>query len=247
MDIINNKDVQGLVAKYPRFVSFLKLRIRQDVFTGLPLTILAIIFGIFLFTFLGITEDVITSDPIIKIDNYLAYFLSEHRNIYLTQFFLWVTLGGKGVTAVFIGILMSIYLILKKHITYIFPLLITLTGSGVTVYLTKLLIHRARPGVDIAYYTEKSLSFPSGHAATSVVLYGFLAYFFIYTATTWKIRTNIFFTAFLIIFLIGLSRMYLGVHYFSDVLGGYMVGVLWLLIGITITETLRFKFKNKNN
>ena len=241
--IIHNKDVERLLANHPKTVTYFKYRLRRDTFIGLPLTIVVVVFVVFLFTFLGITEDVITSDPIVSMDKYIASFLSDHRSVYLIQCFLFVTLLGKGIVVTVFGVLFSLYLLLRKRPLYIAPLFVTLLGAGLTVTITKLLIHRDRPGVDIAYYFEKSLSFPSGHAAISVTFYGFLGYYFMRKALTWKTRTNILFTTLFIVFLIGLSRLYLGVHYFSDVLGGYVVGMLWLLIGITITETLRFRLK----
>ena len=228
---------------FPKVAVFVARRIGQDSFRGLPLTIIILLGILLLFTFLGIIEDIITSDPIVQIDKYIAFFLLDHRTEYLTQFFLSITLGGKGVVASVFGVLFSLYLLLRKDSLYIIPLIATLSGAGLSTSIIKTLVHRDRPGTDIAYYIEKTLSFPSGHAAISVAFYGFLAYYFIRKAITWNKKVGIFFIALFVISLIGLSRLYLGVHYFSDVLGGYVIGMLWLLIGITITEIIRFRFK----
>lgn len=228
---------------FPKVTVFVARRVGQDSFRGLPLTIIILLSVLLVFTFLGIIEDIITSDPIVQIDKSIAFFLLDHRTDYLTQFFLSVTLLGKGVVASIFGVLFSLYLLLRKDSLYVIPLIVTLSGTGLSTSIIKTLVHRDRPGTDIAYYLEKTLSFPSGHAAISVALYGFVGYYFIRKAIRWNKKVGIFFIAAFIICLIGLSRLYLGVHYFSDVLGGYVIGMLWLLIGITITETLRFRFK----
>jgi membrane-associated phospholipid phosphatase len=98
----------------------------------------------------------------------------------------------------------------------------------------KLFFAKPRPTLWTYLITEKSFSFPSGHALGSMVIYGFLAYllanqfpkfsFQIYTATVGLIAA------------IGLSRLYLGVHWPSDVLAGYAVGFLWLMTCITLLK-----------
>jgi len=85
---------------------------------------------------------------------------------------------------------------------------------------------------------EKSFSFPSGHATIAVALFGFLSYIIIREYQSWRVKVNIFFTTLLLIILIGFSRIYLGVHYVSDVWEGYLLGALWLIIGISISQYL---------
>src|SRR5262249_19621450 len=86
---------------------------------------------------------------------------------------------------------------------------------------------------------EKSFSFPSGHAAIAIALYGFLSYVLTRNVISWKLRTNVVFAALIVAFTVGLSRMYLGLHFLSDVLGGYVIGLLWLMVGATLAEILR--------
>jgi len=73
----------------------------------------------------------------------------------------------------------------------------------------------------------------------SLVVYGMLAYFAVLALRTWKWRVAAVFAAALLVVLIGLSRMYLGVHYLSDVAAGYAAGGLWLSALITAAETVR--------
>ena len=90
-------------------------------------------------------------------------------------------------------------------------------------------------------YIEDTFSFPSGHATIAVGFYGFLVYILFRQIKNWKYKINALFFSITLILAIGLSRLYLGVHFLSDVWGGYLLGALWLLIGITISEWLQHR------
>jgi len=107
--------------------------------------------------------------------------------------------------------------------------------------LGKIAFHRPRP--KLAIYIEHSFSFPSGHATIAVAFYGFLTYILIRNFKQWKTKVNIFFIGITLILLLGFSRLYLGVHYVSDVWGGYLIGTLWLIISISISEWLYSRHK----
>jgi undecaprenyl-diphosphatase len=108
-------------------------------------------------------------------------------------------------------------------------------AAGVST-LVKLLVDRPRPSVDLVnVLREISMSgFPSGHVLTFTALCGFLA-FLAYTLLkpSWG-RTTLLITVFLLVILMGLSRIYQGQHWFSDVMGGYLLGSLWLALTITL-------------
>src|SRR5690606_37445814 len=84
----------------------------------------------------------------------------------------------------------------------------------------------------------ESFSFPSAHAMTSLITYGLLAYFLWHTVHNRIIRILIVFAATMLVILIGISRMTLGVHYLSDVLGGFMAGGIWLGVCIAALSIL---------
>ena len=236
--IVANPDVRALVARHPSLFAFLRGQFDRKAFVGLPLTILGVVFAILLFTFGGITEDVMTSDPIVAIDARLAALLAAYREPGLTKVFLWLTLLGKGEVVVAVAATACALFLLWRRRYLLVPLLIVLAGTQATVQAVKHLILRARPAAELAYYVEKSSAFPSGHAATAAALYGFLVYALVRDAT-WRQRANIVFSGLAIVLAVGLSRMYLGVHFLSDVLGGYVVGLLWLVIGVSLAELLR--------
>ena len=104
----------------------------------------------------------------------------------------------------------------------------------------KLAIHRPRPAYAAALLQHPTWSFPSGHAMGSLVGYGMLAYVVASRVRgPRRTKTLIVAGAALLIAAIGLSRLYLGVHYLSDVLGGYAAGMLWLSLCIVGVETAR--------
>src|SRR3989344_8686277 len=102
--------------------------------------------------------------------------------------------------------------------------------------LGKVVIRRPRP--ELAFYNEHTFSFPSGHAALSVVFYGFIAYFLFRSIKKWEKKVAVLCAALFIISLIGFSRIYIGVHFLRDVWGGYLLGAIWLVIGITVSEII---------
>lgn len=234
--VAGNPEVQRYSQKHAQLFRWLNRRFDRNDLFGLPTTFLVLTFVYALSFLSGITEDVITSDPIVAADTRIANLLEIFRGGHVTMVFLWVTLLGKWqIVLVFILAAVILLWICRKRL-YIVPLFITVLGSETMVYIGKLLIRRPRP--EVAMYAEHSFSFPSGHAAIAAAFYGFIAYILIRNIDDWKKKVNIFFTGLLVVLLIGFSRLYLGVHYVSDVWGGYLIGALWLIIGISISEWL---------
>ena len=91
---------------------------------------------------------------------------------------------------------------------------------------------RPRPDFSLAFLHASGFSFPSGHAMNSTAFYGMIAYLIIITYRDWKVKTLAIIAWLGLSILIGFSRIYLGVHYFTDVAAGWAAGVLWLTICI---------------
>lgn len=235
--VITNPDVQELVRKHPSLFQFLGQRFSQESFTGLPLTLLSVAFFYVLILFGGVVDDYLTGDPIIAADIRIANLIPLFRSPELIKFFFWITLLGKWqVLLGFMGAVIGTLWILEKR-WYIIPLFLSFAGSEVFTTLGKTIFHRPRP--DLQVYAEHSFSFPSGHATLAVSFYGFITYLLISSVSGWRAKVNLFFGGVIVIFLIGVSRLYLGVHYLSDVWSGYLVGALWLLIGISLSKYLQ--------
>jgi undecaprenyl-diphosphatase len=117
-------------------------------------------------------------------------------------------------------------------------LLVSLGLAVVGVVVAKLVFQRPRPDVPWALAFERSFSFPSGHAAHAVVLYGMAAYLASRLTRRYRAGAVAVFSAVVLIAGTGWSRVYLGVHYPTDVAAGFAVGGIWLLAGILTTELL---------
>ena len=186
------------------------------------------------FLFLGITEDIINSPLVAAIDIRVENLLAAFHSAGLIKIFLWITLFGKWqVIFAFTAVSVALFWMWGKKL-YIAPFLISIASSQILVFFAKILFHRPRP--EVAVYTEHSFSFPSGHAAIAVAFYGFLAYALTRRVKKRKHKIGILFTTLLIISTIGFSRLYLGVHYLSDIWGGYLLGLLWMIFAISLCE-----------
>jgi len=235
--IIKNKKVILWAKRHPGLISFISSRADNSVFTGRPLSIFILAFLYVTALFAGIVEDFITSDAITAADIRIAYLFYLFRNDTLTTVFTWITLLGK-LEIITVVILTSIIVLFIWHKKYfIYPFLVAALGSLSFTWLGKLAFQRARP--EFAVYLENTFSFPSGHSSIAVAIYGFLGYLFIRSTHDWPHKVNIFFATAVLALLIGFSRVYLGVHYISDVWSGYLVGAMWLIIGISLSEWLR--------
>ena len=171
---------------------------------------------------------------VVTLDIWVANFFFEWRNTELLSFFTWVTLFGEWQVVAVLAVIASLLLWLWPRRAYIIPLWVSIVGGELFTFLAKSMLHRPRP--ELAYYLENSFSFPSGHATVAVAFYGFLIYIFFKEAKNWGQKASVIFGGLIIILAIGLSRLYLGVHYLSDVGGGYLSGLLGLVICIALLK-----------
>jgi membrane protein DedA with SNARE-associated domain/membrane-associated phospholipid phosphatase len=248
--VIANSEMQRVMAGHPRFFKFISARFKKNFFYGRPLSFLTIAFLYTVSLLAGNIESVVTYDPIVQADIRIANLMFAFRSSGVVHFFLWITILGKfQLIAIMTLSLAAIFWIWRKKI-FSLALLISVGGSSLFVFLGKDLIHRLRPAGNIPVYDERFFSFPSNHAAMAVALYGFIMIILWKKAEQWKIKINILFASLILIFLVGFSRIYLGVHFLSDVLGGYLVGLIWLIISVSIIEWLEHSkrsFPNKVN
>ncbi|MBU2632227.1 LssY C-terminal domain-containing protein [Patescibacteria group bacterium] len=239
--IAENKEIKKLIKEHTSTYHFFYYRFRKNSFWGLPFTLLMIAFLYVLFLLFGSIQNVVNSTR--EVDVRVMELFVIFRNPYLVKFFLWITTLSHWLVITAFTLVASLIFYLHKKEIFIIPFWFSLLGAQVFNYAGKIFFERARP--DAAYYIESTYGFPSGHATISVVFYGFLTYVFWRSIKKWGRKLNFLLLGTSVILLIGLSRLYLGVHYLSDVSGGYLLGLLWLIIGISILEWISFKSKTK--
>ncbi len=174
----------------------------------------------------------VKSDRIEWFDGFVYNIVTLGKSPILTSFYKFVTKFSNEFMILLICFVSFIVFKNKKY-----GLLISLNAIIVFLinYVLKSIFTRPRP-VDLMIIFENGYSFPSGHAMVSLSFYGFIIYLINKLDLDKKIK--IFFSILLIILilLIGLSRIYLGVHYPSDVLAGYLISLAYLIIYITVGE-----------
>ena len=173
-----------------------------------------------------------------SIDQIVLNFFVNSRLEWLTFVMLVITYMGNTIMIGVLTFLSAISFYIHKHTARIFPLLVSVGGSSVTVYILKIIFDRARPAG--ALYPEFSSSFPSFHATAAVALYGFFLYI-IWKHDKHYLKKPFMIFLFALIVLIGVSRLYLAEHYLTDVLAGYVLGSIWLFLSIKLHKhILRF-------
>ncbi len=142
------------------------------------------------------------------------------------------TTGGRLLPLVFLGVGMVLWR--QKRKTELVALGVSTGGSFILNTVLKAIFERPRPTVFPPLTVETTFSFPSGHAMIAVAFYGLLAVFL----WQWRQRGLAAFSAGWI-FVIAFSRIYLGVHYPSDVLGALAVGLFWLIVVVWAYRSFR--------
>lgn len=196
------------------------------IVVGLSLCIISIlIFG-------NIVDGVSENESIVQFDTALANALHAEATPASTAFFINVSLFGGTILfvwAVGLGVVLAIQRRWLAQLVWF----ITIGGGQVLNTLLKAFFARPRPTFTSPLVIEQYYSFPSGHAMMSFIAYGMLAYIICITLKNNLQRFIVVLLAIIMVTLIGLSRMTLGVHYFSDVIAGYAVGTLWLVTCIS--------------
>lgn len=152
-----------------------------------------------------------------------------------------ITQFGSGWALALIGFVMSVVLLRRGWRSLTFVWIVGLIGGGLLNLTLKTWLQRPRPFFDVPIMVAQGWSFPSGHTMNAIVGYGLLAYLLCMLTARSVLRAAFIITACMLIVLIGFSRMYLGVHYLSDVLAGYAAGGVWLLACITWMHAIRHR------
>lgn len=227
-----NEEIKQLSGRFPSFFGFLKKRFQRGDPAGLSLTLGAAICTYLIFLFFGILGGILKSGTVAGTDVRVENLIFIFRNPFFLSLFTWVSLLGAWYVVIVFALLLSVFLWLWNKRGYIFLLWITLAGSQLFASLSKMALHRTRPAT--AFYLLDSYSFPSGHTVIATAFYGFLVYVIWKTSNSWNKKVNALFLGLIIALSVGFSRLYLGVHYLSDVAAGYLLGFFWLVFSVNI-------------
>lgn len=170
-------------------------------------------------------------DKISFIDNFVYNFIISFRCEFLDIYFINVTKFGDVGMVMFILLL---FLVIFKDRRGIFLNICAISSVGVN-YVLKHLIRRDRPN-ELRLISQGGFSFPSGHSMISVCVYGYLLYLVNVSIKNKILKSILSIILILLIISIGISRIYVGVHYFSDVFAGFLLASIILILVIVYTN-----------
>ncbi len=227
---------------------FVRKRLTVYRFSGLPFTFL-LSGGVLLALGTQFSTFWFSRDEVQISDGRVANFLFEARDPSLTVLFKYVTFFGSAEFLLSLVVFVTVIFFLRKKIAESLALYSVFFAGSAFLAIMKSSVARPRPSLfapltsENPFLFDNSFSFPSGHMMLSTVVYGMIAYFVAQSFDRWRRKVLAAFSLGYAIFLIGLSRLYLGVHYLSDVTAGLFFGVFWLGFGIAMFEWLTRKLK----
>jgi undecaprenyl-diphosphatase len=237
--IKNDSEVQKLLDKHPIICGFIKRRLTPDEAFGLNLTIGSFLTLFFIFFFFKLLKTALGEAEITESDIRILNLVQIFRTPSFTHFMLFMTTLGKW-QVIFLGTFAAIIIFFMRQRWYNLTILFMSVGIGeLFVWIIKNLIERPRPALVNALTPEAGFSFPSGHAFVAFSFYGLIAYFLFHAVRKVWVKIGILCGAALVILLIAVSRVYLGVHWPSDVFASMFSGIAWLTMLITVLEIRR--------
>lgn len=230
------KKVSGRVKKIWTELAFLSVEV----------VVVLAIFVVSLIAFILITRHIfILKDE--QFDYRVFHFLQSHVSKRNNSIMLFFTFLGTHLFLIPANIILIIYfLFVKKHRLYSIEIPVIALSSMSLMFLLKNIFGRHRPDLPLLREAQ-GLSFPSGHALMSVTFYGLLIYIIWNSVSRKWLKWTLAILLVLLILVIGFSRIYLRVHYPSDVLAGFATGFLWLVISLWIMHRIEKFSKRKMN
>ena len=204
------------------------------LFIGLAIILLGAV------AFAKLAEEVMEGETQ-AMDESILRMMNDMGSPWLDMVALEVTALGASMVVIMMVLVASAFLWHSRHHYSAALLWVSVMGAGLVNSVLKLSFNRPRPDV-FPWRTQHVglASFPSGHAMTAIVVYGTLAFLIARLAPTRFLRHLVWWTAIVVILLIGWSRLYLGVHYPSDVAAGFVLGTAWAVICGLGIEAVRY-------
>jgi undecaprenyl-diphosphatase len=219
--IVDDTPGRGASSFIKRLLSWLLLREKGEEFLLVFLALILFLTGL---GFLSVLKDVVIKDQMVQADQAIYHFLQSLRNPWGDYIFVAVTELGDGLVYVSLVIAVFLTLFFSRCYRTARYWLFSIIGGACLYLLIKWGLHIPRP-LDLTQ-SLSSYSFPSGHTTMSVILYGTLAVL-VAKGLRNTVKWGLFAAVFFISFVIAFSRLYLGVHWLSDILGGFLLASFW--------------------
>ncbi len=214
--------INRLLRRVIQFFGSARLALGTLLFAGMFLAIAA------LFFFGWLADEMLEGDTR-RFDETVRNFVHEFASPFLTSVMQTASFLGSTLFLTVFGVIIVIALYFRNHRRGAILFTLTTVGASVLLVALKLSFRRARPEPFFETILPSSYSFPSGHSLASFCFYGALAVILTDRADKLWQQIIIWLSAAAMILLIGISRIYLGVHHPSDVVAGYAVAFIWVV------------------
>ncbi|NML84997.1 MAG: phosphatase PAP2 family protein [Polaromonas sp.] len=229
--------VHTLRVRFAPQIAFIQARLSPGNYLGLELTVGALVLTGASWLFGGLAEDVVRGDPITLVDVQVAQWFHDHATPLLTRVMLTITHFHDPLPVAGAVVLVAGFLAWRRNWYWLICLSLTVPFGMLLNILMKYSFHRIRPGFENPLLVASNYSFPSGHVAGATLVYGVVAAMLVARIEAWRWRVMIALAAVAMVLLVALTRLYLGVHYLSDVLAAFAEGLAWLTLCLTGMNT----------
>ena len=234
-----HRSVEAVRRRLRPVIAFLQARMTPGGYFGLYLSLGALVMVAAAWLFGVIAHNVLAGRTLAVMDLRVATWLHHHASPPFTAAMRAVTELGAAPVISGLGLLAATVYVVRREWRRLATLFLVLPGGVLLNEILKFAFHRPRPHFAHPLVVLTSYSFPSGHTAAAMLFYGLMAVVVARTARTWRRRVLAVLGALLLIGLVAFSRLYLGAHFLSDVLGAMAEGLAWLSLCLTGIETFR--------
>ena len=225
-------------ARWERHLRFLQARLSPQGYMGLHLTVGVIVILLAGWCFTELADEIAEGD-LARLDEGAVAFVQSYANPAVTRAAHVISWLGSVAFLAVASVVAALVFLRKRWFDAILGLALTMLGGSVLNILLKQLFQRQRPVFETPLVNLTSFAFPSGHTMGATLFYMFIAAVVAYAMKSKRVRVLAFACALILIGMIGMTRIYLGAHFVTDVVGAIIAGTAWLAFCWTAVETLR--------
>jgi len=224
-----------LTSRMPKAWSFIKDRFRVGKGHGIGIPVGVACFALSILSFVAIVDSLSGKGTLFDLDLKINAYTTKVANPGLTACLGAISDLGSIYLVVMVAVIVGAILFIRKNWWRLLALFLAVGIGQAVLNILKVAFQRPRPKTEMFVF---SYSFPSGHVFSATVIYGFCIYLTFRFINNSVIKWIVSALLALLILLIGFSRIYLGVHWLSDTLAGYVTGFAWLLFCIFLAKTV---------
>ena len=225
--------------RWERQVRFLQARLSPQGYMGLHLTVGMLAIFISCWCFEEVADAIEGEGTLAAVDVWAARIVQSYASPGFTEVVRVISWFGSVMFLTIGSVAAAVVFIWKRWFDALLGLALTMLGGGLLNMLLKQFFQRQRPVFDTPLVQLSSFAFPSGHTMGATLFYFFIAAIVAYAMRSARVRLLAFTIALVMVGLIGATRIYLGAHFVTDVLGAIVAGLAWLAFCWTAVETLR--------